>query len=228
MRRVFFPASKIIFSLIGFLHKVLIFLFSLCYFKNMTDILRLLKDSGAMLEGHFLLTSGRHSDRYFQCARLMRYPDRIAAAIEDAVKKIKTDMDSGKLKIDVVAGPALGAIILAYEFARQLGLPAIFTERDDTGVMRLRRFELKPGTRILMTEDAVTTGKSVKESAVALESHSAVIAAMACVVDRRLPGQDIPWPLYPAVKVDAIDWAADECPLCKQGIPVVKPGSRKI
>ena len=194
----------------------------------MNDIISLLKESGAMLEGHFLLSSGRHSDRYFQCARLMQYPDKNAAALEDIVRQIKEDMASGKLKIDYVAGPAMGAIILAYEFARQLGLPTVFTERDDKGVMQLRRFDIKPGTRFLIAEDAVTTGKSVGESAAALEAHGGIVSAMACIVDRRLPGQEISWPFYSAVKVDAVNWDPADCPLCRQGIPAIKPGSRKM
>ncbi|MCL2478318.1 MAG: orotate phosphoribosyltransferase [Treponema sp.] len=193
----------------------------------MKDIIPLLKESGAMLEGHFLLSSGRHSDRYFQCARLMQYPDRMAAALEDVVAKIKADMASGKIKIDMVAGPAMGAVIEAYEFGRQLGLPAVFTERDENGAMCLRRFDIKPGTRFLITEDALTTGKSAGECAAALEARGGIIVALACIVDRRLPGHEVKWPFYPAVKVDAVDWAAADCGLCKKGIPVVKPGSRK-
>ena len=193
----------------------------------MKDIIPLLRDSGAMLEGHFLLSSGRHSDRYFQCARLFQYPDRSAEALAETASRIKADMASGKLKIDMVAGPAMGGIIAAYELGRQLGVPAVFTERDDKGVMRLRRFDINPGTRILIAEDAVTTGKSCGECAKALEEAGAVIAALACIVDRRLPGQDIPWPFYPAVKVDAGNWDPADCHLCRQGIPAVKPGSRK-
>ena len=180
-----------------------------------------------MLEGHFLLSSGRHSDRYFQCARLLQYPDKAAAALEDVAQQIKADIACGKLKIDIVAGPAMGGIIAAYELGRQLGLPAIFTERDETGVMRLRRFEIKPGARVLIAEDAVTTGKSCGECAAALEAAGAAVTALACIVDRRLPGQEIKWPFYPAVKVDAGNWEAADCQLCKSGIPAVKPGSRK-
>ena len=194
----------------------------------MSDVISVLKESGAMLEGHFLLSSGRHSDRYFQCARLMQFPDRAAAVLAVVAEHLKADIKSGKLKIDVIAGPAMGGIIVAYELGRQLGLPAIFTERDDNGVMCLRRgFEIKPGDRVLIAEDAVTTGKSSLESAAALESHGAVIAAMASVVDRRLPGQEIPWPFYPAIKIAAANWDPADCDLCKKGIPAVKPGSRK-
>jgi len=191
--------------------------------------LNLLRDSGAMLEGHFLLSSGRHSDRYFQCAKLLQYPDRAAAALATVAEKIKQDIQTGKLEIDAVVGPAMGGIVVAYELGRQLGVPAFFTERDDTGTMVLRRgFEVQPGQKILITEDVVTTGKSYGECAAALTGMGAVISALACVVDRRLPGIEIPWPFYPACTVNVANWEADSCDLCKKGIPVVKPGSRKI
>jgi orotate phosphoribosyltransferase len=194
----------------------------------MDDIITLLRESGAMLEGHFLLSSGRHSDRYFQCARLLQYPDRAAAALAQTAARIKADIQAGKLALDAVVGPAMGGIVVAYELGRQLGLPAFFTERDDSGAMTLRRgFAIEPGTRILIAEDVVTTGKSSGESAAVLEALDGQIAALACVVDRRAPGVDIPWHLYAAVKLEAANWNEADCEFCKQRIPVVKPGSRK-
>jgi orotate phosphoribosyltransferase len=195
----------------------------------MDDVIALLKESGAMLEGHFLLSSGRHSDRYFQCARLLQYPDQAALALAQVASQIKEAMETGNLAIDAVVGPAMGGIIVAYELGRQLGLPAFFTERDDTGAMSLRRgFSVQPGERILIAEDVVTTGKSSGESAFVLESLGAQVAALACVVDRRAAGVPLPWPLYAACKVNVGNWEAASCELCGQGIPVLKPGSRKI
>ncbi|MDR1128448.1 MAG: orotate phosphoribosyltransferase [Treponema sp.] len=195
----------------------------------MHDIVTLLRESGAMLEGHFLLSSGRHSDRYFQCARLLQYPDRAAAALAQAADRIKADMQAGTLALDAVVGPAMGGIVVAYELGRQLGLPAFFTERDESGAMTLRRgFTVEPGTRILIAEDVVTTGKSSKESAAVLEALGGSIAALACVVDRRAPGAGIPWPVYAAVRLEAANWDSADCELCRQGIPFVKPGSRKF
>jgi orotate phosphoribosyltransferase len=195
----------------------------------MKEPLVLLKESGAMLEGHFLLTSGRHSDRYFQCARLLQYPDKTAEALAGVAERIRRDMEAGKIRVDAVVGPAMGGIIVAYELGRQLGLPAFFTERDDTGAMSLRRgFSVEPGQHILISEDVVTTGKSSGESARVLEAAGAKIAALACVVDRRALGAGISWPLYAACKVDAANWEAADCELCKKGIPAVKPGSRKV
>jgi orotate phosphoribosyltransferase len=196
----------------------------------MEKVTGLLRESGAMLEGHFLLSSGRHSDRYFQCAKLLQYPQKAEAAFEQTAQRIREGIKTGKLKVDMLAGPAMGGIIAAWELARQLGLPAIFTERDDTGVMTLRRgFEVHPGQNILIVEDVVTTGKSYMECAKALETAGAKITALACVVDRRTEGAPpIPWPFYPAVKLNVGNWEASECELCKRGIPAVKPGSRKI
>jgi orotate phosphoribosyltransferase len=195
----------------------------------MKDTLTLLKESGAMLEGHFLLSSGRHSDRYFQCARLLQYPDQAAEALAGVAERIRADMAAGKLAVDAIVGPAMGGIVVAYELARQLGLPGFFTERDEAGAMTLRRgFEINPGTRILIAEDVVTTGKSSGESAAVLEALGARISALACVVDRRAEGAPVSWPLYAACTVAAGNWEPEHCVPCKQGIPAVKPGSRKF
>jgi orotate phosphoribosyltransferase len=195
----------------------------------MSDTISLLKESGALLEGHFLLSSGRHGDRYFQCARLLSQPEWAAAALAEAAGQIKVDMNAGKLKIDAVVGPAMGGIIVAYELARQLCLPAFFTERDESGVMTLRRgFELPPGMSVLIAEDVVTTAKSSGECAKTLESTGAKIAALFCIVDRRAAGVEIPWPFYTACRVEAASWEPGGCELCKNGVPLVKPGSRKF
>jgi orotate phosphoribosyltransferase len=192
-------------------------------------VINLLRETGAMLEGHFMLSSGRHSDKYFQCARLLQYPDKAAEALRETADRIKADIKSGKLASDAIVGPAMGGIIVAYELGRQLGLPAFFTERDDTGAMSLRRgFEVQPGQRLLIAEDVVTTGKSSGESAKVLESLGAKVTALACVVDRRAEGIGVDWPLYAACKVNAENWEADSCELCKKGIPAIKPGSRKL
>jgi orotate phosphoribosyltransferase len=195
----------------------------------MSDVISLLKQSGALLEGHFLLSSGRHGDRYFQCARLLSYPDRAAEALSGVAEKLKTDMKAGKLRVDAVVGPAMGGIIVAYELARQLGLPALFTERDESGTMTLRRgFELEYGQNVLIAEDVVTTTKSSGECAKALEEMGVKIAALACIVDRRAPDVGLAWPFYAASRLEAANWDAGECELCKKGVPLVKPGSRKF
>ncbi|MDR0465143.1 MAG: orotate phosphoribosyltransferase [Treponema sp.] len=196
----------------------------------MENVIELLKKSGAMLEGHFLLSSGRHSNQYFQCAKLLQYPQMAEKAFTHVVNNLKEDIKAGKLKIDIVTGPAMGGIIAAWEVARQLSLPAIFTERDENGIMSVRRgFAIKEGQNILIVEDVVTTGKSSMECAKALMEKGAVISALACVVDRRTDeAQSIQWPFYPAIKLAANNWDVNNCELCKQGIPAVKPGSRII
>lgn len=195
----------------------------------MSDTVSLLKQSGALLEGHFLLSSGRHGDRYFQCARLLEHPDRAAAALSALAETIRADIKAGKLKIDAVVGPAMGGIIVAYELGRQLALPAFFTERDESGAMTLRRgFEVKAGQNLLIAEDVVTTAKSSGESARVLEEMGGRIAALACIVDRRGENVEVPWPFYAACRIEAANWEAGECELCKKGIPLVKPGSRKF
>jgi orotate phosphoribosyltransferase len=196
----------------------------------MKKIIDILESTGALLQGHFLLSSGKHSDKYFQCAKLLQYPDKAMTALEEVIHSIQADIKSGKIRVDIVVGPAMGGIVAAYEAARQLGLPSIFTERDENGAMTLRRgFELKEGQNVLIVEDVVTTGKSSLECAAAIELTGAKVTALACVVDRRAESaEDIPWAFYPAVKLQAFSWEPAECELCKQGLPLVKPGSRKI
>lgn len=186
----------------------------------MVNVIEELKQSEALLEGHFLLSSGRHSNRYCQCAKLLQYPDRA-----ERVLSVVTEQLKGK-QIDMVVGPAMGGIIVAYELGRQLGVPAIFTERED-GKMTLRRgFEVKPGQKLLITEDVVTTGKSSLETIEVLKSYGAEVVGIACIANRCT--QELPYPIYGAVKLDIESWEPADCPLCKQGIPYVKPGSRKF
>ena len=181
-------------------------------------VLTHLKQSEALLEGHFLLSSGRHSNRYCQCAKLLQYPDRAAAVLSVVVEKLKDT------PVDIVVGPAMGGIIVAYELGRQLGVPAIFTERED-GQMTLRRgFEVHAGQRVLITEDVVTTGKSSLETIEALKQYGVEIVGIACIANRS--AGNIGYPIFEAIQLDIESWEPENCPLCKQGIPYVKPGSR--
>ncbi|GHV83659.1 hypothetical protein AGMMS50212_10070 [Spirochaetia bacterium] len=196
----------------------------------MEDTVSILKECGALLEGHFLLSSGRHSDKYFQCARLLQYPDRAEKVLRPVADKILADISAGVLpKIDAVVGPAMGGIVVAYELGRLLRLPAFFTERNEEGKMSLRRgFEVRQGENILIAEDVVTTGKSSLESIAVLEAAGAKTQAIACVVDRREKNITLELPLYASAKVSASNFDKNDCELCKQGIPFVKPGSRKL
>ena len=195
----------------------------------MKGTIELLKESEAMLEGHFLLSSGRHSDRYFQCARLLMHPGRAVEALAEVAETLRAGLAGGGLDFDLVVGPAMGGILPAWVIAQALGLSAIFTERDDKGTMALRRgFALSPGQKVLIVEDVVTTGKSSGESARAIEAAGGKVVALACLVDRRAEGVEVDWPLYAAARIPAESWDAASCPLCARGLPIVKPGSRKI
>ena len=184
------------------------------------DVVQILKECGALLEGHFLLSSGKHSNRYCQCAKLMQYPDKTEKAVSLIAEKVKN------LEIDVVVGPAMGGITAAYELGRQLGVRAIFTERENN-VMTLRRgFEINPGEKVLIMEDVVTTGKSSVETADVLESLGGKVIGIGCIVDRK--ASEIHLPIYSAVELEFDTYEADNCSLCKDGSPPVKPGSRKF
>lgn len=183
-------------------------------------VLEILKEVDALLEGHFLLSSGKHSNRYCQCAKLLQYPDKAEKVLSAAVEKLKN------VDFDVVVGPAMGGIIVAYEIGRQTGKPAIFTEREE-GVMTLRRgFEIKKGQRVLITEDVVTTGKSSLETVEVIKAHGGEVVGIACIVDRS--SKDIGYPVYGCIELEIESYDKEDCPLCKAGIPYVKPGSRKI
>ena len=184
-------------------------------------IIEILKESGALLEGHFLLSSGKHSNRYVQCAKVLRFPDKAEEVLKVTVEKVK-DLD-----FDIVVGPAMGGIIVAYELGRQLGKEAIFAERDDEGKMSIRRgFSIKPGSKVLITEDVVTTGKSSMEVKEVVEQMGGKAVAIACLADRTVG--DVGLPVYGAIKLDIAVYNPDECPLCRSGVPYEKPGSRKI
>ena len=186
-------------------------------------VIETLKEVGALLEGHFLLSSGRHSNRYCQCAKLLQHPDKAAKVLKVVADQIKEK----NIECDLVVGPAMGGVVVAYELGRQLGKPAIFTERVD-GEMTLRRgFEIKPGQKVIITEDVVTTGKSFKEAAKVIEACGGEVVAVICIVDRT-PGNVTDFPMYSAIKLDIESYDPAECPLCAEGTPYIKPGSRNI
>jgi orotate phosphoribosyltransferase len=183
-------------------------------------VIDILKDCEALLEGHFLLSSGRHSNRYCQCAKLLQHPDKAAKVLAVAAEKLK------EVDFDIVVGPAMGGIIVAYELGRQCGKPAIFTEREE-GKMTLRRgFEIKPGDKVIITEDVVTTGKSALEAIEVVKSLGGEVVGIACIVDRGTC--KLEYPIYSCIKMEIESYDKEECPLCKEGIAYVKPGSRNI
>lgn len=187
------------------------------------NVLNVMKKSGAFLEGHFLLSSGKHSDKYCQCAQLLRFPKSAAEVLAPVADQIHD------LGITKICGPAMGGILVSYELGRQLNVESIFTERAD-GVMQLRRgFNVDENDVVLISEDVVTTGKSTMETVAALTAFGAKVIGVACIVDRRDPECDFALPVYSAVKLDIKSYEADDCPICKAGgTPPVKPGSRKM
>ncbi|MEZ4387368.1 MAG: orotate phosphoribosyltransferase [Candidatus Krumholzibacteriia bacterium] len=187
---------------------------------NQEKVLATMSELGALHRGHFQLSSGRHSDTYFQCARILMYPD-LARELGAAVAA----RFPGEAH-DVVVSPALGGVIIGHEVARALGRRFVFTERKD-GAMQLRRgFELEKGERVLIIEDVVTRGTSLLEVIAVVEATGAVVAGLGSVIDRTSPDVELPLPLQALARVDVTTWDPAECPLCSAGQPLVKPGSR--
>lgn len=189
----------------------------------MSNAMEILKSCDAFLEGHFLLSSGRHSSAYCQMAYLQQYPDKCAQVMQAVAQQLRG------LQVDVVVGPAMGGIVYAYELGRQLGKRAIFTERVDN-VMALKRFAIRPGERCVIAEDVVTTGISSLETKRVIEEAGGQCLGIVCVVDRTKASAPSPIPiLASALKLDLPSYAPEECPLCKEGkLPLVHLGSRKM
>lgn len=187
------------------------------------EALKIFTDSGALLDGHFLLTSGRHSDKYMQCAQVLKYPEYTEKLAHWLAADFADD------KIDLVIGPAIGGIIVSYEIGRELGVPAIFAERDDgSGSMMLRRgFTITPGQRVLVVEDVTTTGGSVKEVMDLVEEYDGIVAGVGVLVDRSNGRIDFGVKQRAVIAMEVLSWDAAECPLCRRGSQPVKPGSRK-
>ncbi|MCX8085231.1 MAG: orotate phosphoribosyltransferase [Calditerrivibrio sp.] len=185
------------------------------------QILDVYKRHGAFLTGHFLLSSGLHSDTYLQTALVMQYPVIAESIIGELVKRVYD------INFDTVLSPAIGGIRFGYEFARLLRKRAIFAEREND-VMTLRRgFTIKAGEAIMIAEDVVTTGKSTMECVKVAEDNGARVVGIVCMIDRSGGEVDFPYPFFPLVRVKVGTFKPEECPMCKQGVPLVKPGSRK-
>jgi len=186
-----------------------------------SDILHIFKDTGALMKGHFKLTSGLHSDTYFQCAKVLQYPweaEKICSLIADHFKN--TD-------IQVIASPAIGGIVIGYQVASIMQKRSIFTERKN-GAMTLRRgFQIQKGEKILIVEDVTTTGGSVKEVIEVVKKQKGEIVGVASMVDRSGGKAEFDVPFYSTFQMEVINFSPDDCPLCKKGIPITKPGSRK-
>ena len=188
------------------------------------DVLAEFRASGALLEGHFKLSSGRHSGHYLQCARVLMSPARAGRLAQAVVNGIPAEIVAA---VDVVVSPAMGGIIIGQEIARVLNKDAIFLERPD-GVFHLRRgFALEPGTKVLMVEDVVTTGLSSREAIEAVGREGGEVIAECSLIDRSEGSADLGVPFYPLAAFNFPTYAEDEVPAELAAIAVTKPGSRK-
>lgn len=189
---------------------------------NNDQILEIFKKRNAILDGHFKLSSGLHSARYIQCAKVLEHPDSAEVLCKELAERFKND------DIDVVIGPAMGGIVVAYELARQLGVRNIFSERNaDSEMIFKRGFEIKEGENCIICEDVVTTGKSTKEVIELVKKSGGNLVACASLVDRTLGKVDIGVRFESLLPVEIETFEPDNCRLCKEGKELVQPGSRK-
>jgi orotate phosphoribosyltransferase len=185
------------------------------------EILQIFRETDALLDGHFLLTSGLHSPHYFQCAKVLQYPKYLHLLSGEIAKHFEYS------EIELVISPAIGGIVVGTEVGRMLEARTIFAEREN-GVMSLRRgFGIKKGERVLVVEDVVTTGGSVKEIIQLVEQAGATLAGVGYIVDRSSGTTTFNAKTFSVLQIDVVTYTPESCPLCKQGTPAVKPGSRK-
>ena len=183
-------------------------------------VLDLFRQSGALLEGHFTLSSGLHSERYLQSALVLQYPE-----FADALGRALAER-TRHLQPTVVLSPALGGIVIGQEVGRALGVRAIFAERQDGRLVLRRGFTLDSSDRVLLVEDVITTGGSTRETAAVADAHGALVTGAAAIVDRGADPARLALPMQTLVRLDVPTYQPDACPLCRKGLAVVKPGSR--
>ena len=191
--------------------------------QRQEELRELFRKNRALLNGHFKLSSGLHSDIYFQAALLLQYPKEAVRLAEELAKKIKEN----NIKVDVVVSPALGGVIIGHEMGRALGVRAIFTERVDSKVSLRRGFFVDKNEKVLVVEDVITTGLSTKEVIDSLKSAGAETVAVVSLVDRSAGKVDFGVPRFSLLGLEVKSFKEDECPMCKAGNNAVKPGSRK-
>lgn len=183
------------------------------------EVLELLEKAEGVLHGHFCLTSGLHSDIYFQCAKLYQYPD----ITEILGKKLAENL--ADIEFDTIVAPAIGAVIIGYETAKQAKKRNLFVERKD-GVMQLRRgYSLKQGERVVIIEDVITTARTIRETEAAIKDFGCNIVAVGCIVDRTKGLTE--YNIKSLLQIDPVTYEPENCPLCEKGIPLAKPGSRE-
>ena len=188
------------------------------------DVLAIFREAGAILEGHFILTSGLRSPVFLQKARVFMHADKTERLCRALAERIRSEVPG---RIDYVVGPAVGGLIPAYETSRHLGVPAIWVERE-AGEFRLRRFEIEKGARVVIVEDIVTTGLSIRETVDCMEKLGAEVAAACCIIDRSAGKADVGVPLVALAQYEVPAYPADSLPPELAAIPPVKPGSRSL
>ena len=185
-------------------------------------ILEIFNKANALLNGHFKLSSGLHSEKYLQCARVLQYPEYARQLCQELAKRFYEEKPS------VVVAPAIGGIVVSYEIAKALGCRSVFTEREN-GVMTLRRgFDVAKAEKTLVVEDVITTGTSTKEVIAAVKQRGAEVIGVGAIVDRSCEKIDFGVSFEYLIKLDIKTFEPDKCPLCKKGVLIAKPGSRKI
>lgn len=191
---------------------------------NTEEVLEIFRECGAMLEGHFILTSGLHSPVFLQKARVFMHADKTSVLCKALAERIQERFPES---VDYVVGPAVGGIIPAYETSRHLGVPNVWVERED-GIFKLRRFELPEGSRVVIIEDIVTTGLSIRETVQSLKDLGVEVLAAACLVDRSAGKADVGTELLALAEYEVPAYPADKLPPDLAGIPAFKPGSRNL
>ncbi|WP_025898750.1 orotate phosphoribosyltransferase [Sneathiella glossodoripedis] len=190
------------------------------------EVLAHFRETDALLEGHFLLSSGMHSDRYLQCAKVLMHPQRAAILCQALAKKVHDAL--GKGAVDLVVAPAMGGVVVGYEMARQLGVPGMFTERVEGQFTFRRGFEVPKGAKVIMSEDIVTTGKSSRECIEVIKEAGGEVVGATCLIDRSNGTADVGVPLFSLMQMNVKIYPADKLPPELQAIPAVKPGSRNL
>lgn len=188
------------------------------------EVLDIFRETGAILEGHFILTSGLRSPVFIQKARVFMHADKTEKVCKALAERIKAEVSG---KIDYVVGPAIGGLIPAYETSRHLGVPAIWVERED-GEFRLRRFEVEKGARVVVVEDIVTTGLSIRETIECMQKIGVEVVAACCLIDRSAGKADVGVPLISLADYEVPAYPADALPPELAAIPPTKPGSRSL
>jgi orotate phosphoribosyltransferase len=188
-----------------------------------TEVLQILRETGALLEGHFELRSGLHSGRFFQCANVLRHPRISEKLCKSLVDRTRAELkDTGR--IDGVIAPAMGGIIVGHEIARALDVASIFAEKQD-GKLVLRRFNIEKGQRYIVAEDVVTRGGRVQETVDIVENARGEVVAILLLVDRSGGRAQFKYPTFSLLEMEPRTYEPDSCPLCADGLPLLHPGS---